>query len=289
MDNVIIAHKQIEQTLRHLTVVAEQAAEGIAILDLDGNVRFVNPAWVMLHGYDTAHELVGSHISIFHAEEHIETEVIPFIEETKRRGRLTGPIEHLRKDETLFPTETKMSVVTDEANKAIGLIVFATDVTQHKRAEDQVKRYRYQLEQRTAELTAANEKLQHESTERKQAEDELEQHCNTLEQRVEELTAELTTANEKLQHELTIHKQAEDRLKQYRDQLEQRVGELTVELTAVNENLRHEFTEHNLSEETRQTHGGLDGITEAEESKGGTPPFNPQELKSLGELAKRLV
>jgi len=249
MDDVITAHKQIEQTLRHLTVVAEQASEGIAILDLDGNVRFVNPAWVMLHGYDAPHELVGSHISIFHAEGHIETEVIPFIEEAKRRGRLTGPMEHLRKDETSFPTETKMYVVTDEANEAVGLIVFVTDITQHKRAEDQLERYRNQLEQRTTELTAAKEKLQHESAEHRRAEDELKQRCNMLEQRVEKLTAELTTANEKLQHELTIYKQAEDRLKQYRDQLEQHFGELTAELTAVNENLRHEFTEHNPPEE----------------------------------------
>jgi len=249
MDDVITAHKQIEQTIRHLTVVAEQASEGIAILDLDGNVRFVNPAWVMLHGYDTPHELVGSHISIFYAEGHIETEVIPFIEEAKRRGRLTGPMEHLRKDGTSFPTETKMYVVTDETNEAIGLIVFATDITQYKQAEDQLERYRSQLEQRTAELTAANERLQHESIEHRQTEDELKQRCNGLEQRVEELTAELTKANEKLRHVFTIYKQAEDRLKQYRDQLEQRFGELTAELTAVSEDLRHEFTEHNPPEE----------------------------------------
>ena len=39
MDELIAAHKQIEQTLRHLAMIAKQAREGIVIVDLNGVVR----------------------------------------------------------------------------------------------------------------------------------------------------------------------------------------------------------------------------------------------------------
>ena len=45
MENVFTAHKQIEQTLRYLVMIAEQANEGIVVIDLDGSLRFVNEAW----------------------------------------------------------------------------------------------------------------------------------------------------------------------------------------------------------------------------------------------------
>lgn len=57
------------------------------------------------------------------------------------------------------------------------VIEFLSDITDHKQAEGELKRYQAQLEnmveERTAELTAANEELQQEIAERRQIEEEL--------------------------------------------------------------------------------------------------------------------
>jgi len=69
MQNVFTAHKQIEQVLRYLTAITEQANEGIIVIDLDSCLWFVNEAWTRMHGYRTRDELIGKQLNIFHTEE----------------------------------------------------------------------------------------------------------------------------------------------------------------------------------------------------------------------------
>jgi len=67
-----MSDKQIEHELRFLAVAAEQAGEGIVVVDLNGIICFVNPAWAIMHGYDGTDKLVGEHISMFHTEEEMK-------------------------------------------------------------------------------------------------------------------------------------------------------------------------------------------------------------------------
>jgi len=253
MDDITAAHEHGEQALRHLTVIAEQAREGIVVVELNGALRFVNPAWATMHGYEAGHELIGQQISIFHTEEQMKTDVIPFIEEAKRRGQLAGPVEHVRRDGTPFPTEMLMVVFKDEAGKAMGLICFATDLTEHERTKDELKRYRNHLaelvKQQTAQLEAADEQAQNRIAERERAEEYLEQQTGELraaneqlqnqiaereraEEYLEQQTAELKAANEQLQNQIAEREGAEQRLKQQiaelkaeNEQLENQIGE----------------------------------------------------------------
>ena len=166
MGNIFTEFRRVELMLRHLTMIAELANEGIVVVDPNGIIRFVNKAWAKMHGYDTRNELVGKHINMFHTEEQMKTTVIPFIEEVKRRGQLWGPVEHVRHDGTLLPTETKMTLVKDEEGKAVGLIVFVIDMTEQWQNAEHLK-------QQTTELVAANEKLQREINEHERGEEEL--------------------------------------------------------------------------------------------------------------------
>ncbi len=244
MHNIIALHKRIMRALWCLAKIAEQGGEGIIALDLDGTIRFVNATWATMHGYDTRHELIGKHISIFHTQSQMENDVTPFIEEAKLRGQLMGPAEHIRKDGSSFSTKMKMIVIRDESGRSIGLIGFITDITEHEQAE-------IQLKQQSAGLTTANEKLQQinpgEQTEIKWK----EQH-NKLEQCIEEETIELITANETLQQQINQLEQAEVRWREQHSQLEKQVEEKTNELTATNEKLQHEIAERNQREEQLQ-------------------------------------
>ena len=133
MDSIIAANKQAEQTRWYLTVIAEQTKEAIIVADFSGAIQFVNTAWATMHGYENSKELIGKQINVFHTKEQMKTDVIPFIEEVKHRGQLAGPLEHVRRNGTPFPTEMLMVLLKDRMGKALGLIGFATDITEQER------------------------------------------------------------------------------------------------------------------------------------------------------------
>jgi PAS domain S-box-containing protein len=145
--------KRLEHELRRLAMIAQQAAEGIAWADLEGNLRFVNEAWARMHGYGSAEELVGRNLSMFHTDEQMKTDVVPFNEVVKQQGHNAGEVGHTRKDGTTFPTQMMVALLKDEQGKPYGLAGFAQDITDRKRAEKA-------LAERTEELARSNEELQ---------------------------------------------------------------------------------------------------------------------------------
>jgi len=125
--------------LRRLAMIAEQAAEGIAVADLDGALQFVNAAWAKMHGYKTGEELVGQNLAVFHTDEQVRTDVIPFNQRVMRTGRHMGRVGHVRRNGTVFPTEMIVGLLKDEAGEPTGLVGFATDITERERDEEALR------------------------------------------------------------------------------------------------------------------------------------------------------
>jgi PAS domain S-box-containing protein len=130
----ITEQKRAEENLLEFKTAVEQSADGIALTDLDGHLRFVNGAWARLHGY-TVDKLIGRHLSIFHTKEQLETEVDPFLKHLLETGSREGEIWHTRRDGTTFPTSMVTSVLMDADRKPFGMIGIARDITESKRAE----------------------------------------------------------------------------------------------------------------------------------------------------------
>ncbi len=146
LENEISERKQVEEKLRRLAMIAEQAYEGIAFADLEGVIQFANQAWAQMHGYKTTEELIGKNFTLFHTEEQIQTEVIPFNEEVLKTGVNKGEMGHVRKDGTIFPTEMKVSLFRTDQSEPIGFIAFATDITERKEAETRLKQAKEEAE-----------------------------------------------------------------------------------------------------------------------------------------------
>ena len=283
MDDIIATDRQIEQILQQITVIPEQVADGIVVIDLAGTIRFFNPAWVAMHGYDATEELIGRHISEFHTEEQMKTLVADFIEETKRRGQLAGPVEYMRKCGTVFCSQTKMTTARDKEGKTIGLVVFAANTIQPAHAQ-------HHLNNQTIELTAANQQLQHQITERQNTENKLKEQRDQLEQRLNQQNTELTAVKEQLQDEITERQQIQQRLKQQADELitalatneqlqsqisdpaalgsyrypplagreaEKSLKQEIDELTSANEQLKHQITEQAQAKDKLKIHNEL--------------------------------
>lgn len=140
MQNVFTTPKQIEQALRHLSIVADMAAEnaneGIVVADLNGNLLFVNQAWCEMHGYTSKDELIGKQLNLFHTKEQMKTDMIPLLEKTRRCGQTKDAIEHIKRNGTTFITRTKIISVEDGAGKITGFIIFAAKIGQSPKIKD---------------------------------------------------------------------------------------------------------------------------------------------------------
>jgi len=266
-------------------MITQQVDQGIAIVDLNGTICFVNVPWARMHGYKTSNELLGKQISTFHAQEQVKADLDPLIEETKRRGRSTCAVKHVRADGATFPTQMKMIVLKDEKSKAIGFIVITTDITESKRLEEtaaeatkqgkelkeQIEQFQYNIHEREQtegnikqqadELRAANEQLKHQITEQEQAEECLKQQF-----------AEATAANEQLKDQIVESEKARKELMEQLDALRDNPEEIQCETT-----------EHSQGQEI------LGSSTDDSEDMGKPITFfDDEKLKAIAELAKRL-
>ncbi|MFO7559124.1 MAG: PAS domain S-box protein [Desulfobacterales bacterium] len=123
---------------RFLPLAIEQCSEGVAMVDLDGNVQYLNDAFARMHGYSPA-ELIGKHLSIFHTPEQI-----PFVDaanrQTKETGKFRGEIWHARRDGSVFPGMMHNSLIRNEEGNPAYIIGLLRNITQRKQLEEALRK-----------------------------------------------------------------------------------------------------------------------------------------------------
>ncbi|MBI4684310.1 MAG: PAS domain S-box protein [Nitrospirae bacterium] len=175
--------KQVDEALQEniekLRIITDTAKDAIVMMDNDGNISFWNPAAETIFGY-TSKEAIGRELHIFLSPERYHEDYRRGFERFKETGEgnaigKTLELIAIRKDGTEFKIELSLSAIQiKEKWQAVGII---RDVTQRKKAEEELRAHREHLteriEERTRELKVANENLLKEITERKQVEDAL--------------------------------------------------------------------------------------------------------------------
>jgi two-component system cell cycle sensor histidine kinase/response regulator CckA len=130
--------RRLEDRLHLLSSAIEQSSEGMAVVDLDGNLVYLNEAFAKMHGY-SPEELTGKNLLIFHTPQQL-----PSVEGANRqlteRGVFQGEIWHARRDGTVFPTLMHNSTLRDEAGRPIGMIGTVREITDMKRSEEILRR-----------------------------------------------------------------------------------------------------------------------------------------------------
>lgn len=139
----ITERKQAEKHLCMLELAVEQSIDGIAIADIEGNLLFINSAWGLMHGC-RPDEVLDQHFSIFHTEEQMQQEVLPFMEHVQQVGANSGEIGHKRLDGTTFPSQKTVAVLRDGVAHLLGYIAIVRDITERKQAEAQLREYAFQ-------------------------------------------------------------------------------------------------------------------------------------------------
>jgi len=195
MRSFLVSQKEIERVLLELISVFEHCEQAVAILDSDRTIRFINEAWMRMHGYDNADEIVGKGLNMFYSQERFENDIQPLIEEALQRTAIIGPTEQLRKDGNAFPTQTKIISVEDELAGKVGFIVLATDMSEQKVMEaklNNLERLKQRITELTGHLTGLKARLSRESKLRAQAEEKLKQYRSRLSELLEQINTEIT-------------------------------------------------------------------------------------------------
>jgi PAS domain S-box-containing protein len=205
------AIQERENDLRRISIsqrtILDNAAYGIISVAPDGIISSFNPAAERLLGY-TADEVVGKLTPVcwhdpeemarraLQLSEELDETVLPGFDVFAARPRRNLPEEHewtfIRKDGTRVPVLLSVTALRDENDRITGFVGLTYDLTERKRAEEDLFMLNMELEERVKSRTHDLEVKRI----------ELEESQGALINNVEDLnekTAELETANVKLQ------------------------------------------------------------------------------------------
>jgi PAS domain S-box-containing protein len=134
----VTERKQAENELRKFKTISDKAGYGITIVNLEGNVSYVNASFARIHGY-TPDELIGQHLSIFHTEQQM-AKVNRLIKQLNREGSYVAEeVGHKRKDSTEFTTLMNGTLVKGEQGTPLFMAATVVDITERKQMEEELR------------------------------------------------------------------------------------------------------------------------------------------------------
>lgn len=130
----ITARRESDAAIQRYETIFRQAGWGMAVSDPETNVlTHVNPAFARMHGYEVA-EMIGMHLAEMFTPE-ARAAVPQHVQAVQDKGRHIYESMHLRKDGSVFPCLTDVTVFKDEAGRVVFRAATFEDVTESKRAE----------------------------------------------------------------------------------------------------------------------------------------------------------
>ncbi|MBZ0201304.1 MAG: PAS domain S-box protein, partial [Ignavibacteriaceae bacterium] len=132
----ITLKKNAEQEIQLLAHSIESIGEGVSITDVEDQILFVNDAFIKIYGY-SRDELIGKDIRVIRQLNEMPDEMNEIVSGTVVGG-WKGEIINRRKDGSLFPVYLSTSVVKDHNGIPVALIGVATDITDTKKAHEEL-------------------------------------------------------------------------------------------------------------------------------------------------------
>jgi PAS domain S-box-containing protein len=135
----ISERKEIERQLTVLNTALEAAANGIVLVDKDGTILWSNPAFSRMTGYSKL-EIVGQNPRFLKSGKH-EDDFYRNLWATILAGKVwRGEVINRRKNGSLYYEEQIITPVIDQDGKITNFISIRQDITEHKQAEDALRK-----------------------------------------------------------------------------------------------------------------------------------------------------
>ena len=145
----ITEQKQAEREITMLANALKSISDCVSITDTENSIIFVNDSFINTYGY-TESELIGRHISMITSPNNSDTIVNDILAATLNGG-WKGELLNVRKDGSEFIVSLSTSIVYDEQSKPIALIGVSSDITERKRAQDELVDLNNQLKELNAD------------------------------------------------------------------------------------------------------------------------------------------
>jgi len=215
------AEEILRESEERYRLLLESSPDPIVVYNMQGIATYVNPAFEQTFGL-SRQELLGKRIDFVPPENWPETEAAI---ERMLRGKKIDLFETRRmtKDGRVLDVQISSTLYSDSNGRPAGNIVTLRDISAHKMAQKELRRYHDRLEElveeRTAELGRANVQLAQEVDERKRAE-------KALRKREKELKAQSHHLEEVNTALKVLLKQREDDKKELEENVLSNVKEL---------------------------------------------------------------
>ena len=160
----ITQRKRAERVLReseelHRTLI-DALPNAVTMTDLDGNMTYVSRRAMELQGVTKAEDLLGQAVSdlVVPEDRKRTSAVLMGALKSGNVGRVECSI--LRRDGSIFPGDLSVSVVTDANGKPKGFVGISRDLTERKRAEEELRKAEGRREELAVEVAALRSELQ---------------------------------------------------------------------------------------------------------------------------------
>ncbi len=140
------AHTELLESERRYRRLIEAVIDyAIFQLDPEGNVATWNPGAQRIKGYAPV-DIIGQHFSRFYTPEDVASGVpTRALAEAREHGRFEAEGWRMRKDGTRFWASVIIDRIVGEAGEIIGFAKVTRDLTERKRAQDELKQVQEQL------------------------------------------------------------------------------------------------------------------------------------------------
>jgi PAS domain S-box-containing protein len=202
-----LAEKNLIESEERYRTAIEHSNDGVALVRGNQHI-FVNQKFLEMFGYDKPEDIIGNPTYTT-----VHTDDRKMVMEYNRKRQKGEPVpsryefKGIKKDGTVIFVEVSVAATVFRGEPCS--LAYLRDITFRKQAEEKLRRYKEQLEElveeRANELIKANELLQKEITEHKQAENVIQALNQELEQRIMELKVinrELKTFGYSISHDL---------------------------------------------------------------------------------------
>jgi len=177
----ITERKQVEEKLKYsekkYRELYEGSQDGFVLVDMEGHIQEFNHAYMEMLGYSEEELVRLTYMDLTPQKWHaMEAKIIQ--EQVLSKGYSTVyEKEYIKKDGTIFPISLRTYLIKETHGNPKGMWAFVRDITKRKEIEEALRRSRDELEirvqERTVELSLANEQLRQEMEERQKAEQAL--------------------------------------------------------------------------------------------------------------------
>jgi PAS domain S-box-containing protein len=137
----VLAWRLNEDVRRRLTSVIDSSHDAIFSTDFDTAIESWNPGAERIYGY-SAEEMIGKQVSMLVPQD--RPDEVPWVLEQVRQGKTVEGLEtvRLRKGGQPFDVSLTISPTRDTTGKIVGYTAIGRDVTEQKRAEEQLREAR---------------------------------------------------------------------------------------------------------------------------------------------------